>query len=338
MSETRLWNEDWMEIQRKYWESWTNMSTQAMGLGKPAAPPWEGAMDHWWKAVSGGIPAFGQDFMTKMMDQGKVFFRMAESLTKNLEGTDWSRALEKTMTDMQQAFGLSLQHQGDDGIHKMLAFWEMPFDNWQRMTSSLSLTPGDLLRNMPHDQVRENLHRFLSAPGLGYSREEQAQYQDLMRRLLAYQRAMQEYMQFFSTLGLQSLDRMREKLTQFSKQGKSVDSARGLYDLWVGSCEEVYGEQVATVDHARVHGQLVNSLIAVKQRLSIMVDETLGTMNMPTRAELRTLQDRVQETRRENKALRAELESLKEQLAALGAGKAPARRATSKASPDSGQA
>lgn len=331
-----------MEIQRKYWESWTNMSTQALGLSKPAAPPWENAMDHWWKGVSGGMPAFGQDFMTKMMDQGKVFFRLAENLTQNLEGGDWSHALEKTMADMQRAFGLSPQQPGDDSMHKMLAFWEMPFDNWQRMVSSLSLVPGDLLRNMPHDQARDNLHRFLSAPGLGYSREEQAQYQDLMRRATAYQRATQEYMQFFSSLGIQALDRMREKLTELSKQGKAVNSARGLYDLWVGSCEDVYGEQVATVEHARVHGQLVNALIAVKQRLSIMVDETLGTLNMPTRAELRTLQDRVQETRRENKALRAELEAMKEQLAALGAGasgtvKAPARRTASKAAADSSQ-
>ena len=39
----------------------------------------------------------------------------------------------------------------------------------------------------------------------------------------------------------------------------------------------------------------------LKQRMAIMVDEALGAMNMPTRSELRTLQDRLQETRRENK-------------------------------------
>ena len=243
--------------------------------------------------------------------------------------------MEKTFADMQQAFsGVSLQ--GDDALHKMMAFWEKPFDNWQRMVSSLSLTPGDALRNMPHDQVKEQLDRFLSAPGLGYTREEQGQHQELIRRGLAYQKALQDYMQFFSNLGIKSVDRVRSKLGQLGKEEKVIDSARGLYDLWVSSCEEVYAEQVMTSEYAQLHGALINSLMALKQRMAVMVDESLGAMNMPTSSELRTLQDRLQETRRENKALRRELDELKEQVAALGlrAGptaakkKAPVRRKT----------
>jgi len=53
-----------------------------------------------------------------------------------------------------------------------------------------------------------------------------------------------------------------------------------------------------------------------------MVDESLGAMNMPTRSELRTLQDRVQETRRENKHLRHELEAVKRRIANLPGGDA----------------
>jgi predicted nucleic acid-binding Zn-ribbon protein len=56
--------------------------------------------------------------------------------------------------------------------------------------------------------------------------------------------------------------------------------------------------------------------------MSLIVDEYLGAMNMPTRRELRTLQDRVQEARRETKRLRSELDALKKQL-----GQAPAKPA-----------
>jgi hypothetical protein len=97
---------------------------------------------------------------------------------------------------------------------------------------------------------------------------------------------------------------------------KPIDSARALYDSWVTCCEEVYAEEVKTPDYARVSGQLVNAQMAVKQRMAIMVDEALGGMNMPTRSELRTLQDRLQETRREYKALRREVEILKRELGA----------------------
>ncbi len=86
--------------------------------------------------------------------------------------------------------------------------------------------------------------------------------------------------------------------------GKSIDSARALYDNWVGCCEAVYAEEVATPEYAQIHGHLVNAQMALKKRMAIMVDENLGAMNMPSRSELRTLQDRLQETRRENKQLR----------------------------------
>ncbi len=338
MSDTSFWNSAWMETQQNYWQTWSDMSQKAMGLRKPAATPWESALDHWWQAVSPAAPSASRDFMGKMLDQGKAFFRMAEQLTGNLgqtrDASDWSAALEKTFADMQQAFSGGSQ-QGDDGLHKMMAFWEMPFDNWQRMVSSLSLTPGDALRNMPHDQINEHFNRFLSAPGLGYTREEQGQYQELTRRGVEYQKVLQDYMQFFSNLGIKSVERMRNKLGQLGEE-KVVDSARSLYDLWVSSCEEVYAEQAMTPEYAQLYGKLINALMALKQRMAVMVDESLGAMNMPTRSELRTLQERLQETRRENKALRRDLDGLKGQVATLdlrtGAAaskkKAPVRRKT----------
>jgi class III poly(R)-hydroxyalkanoic acid synthase PhaE subunit len=196
----------------------------------------------------------------------------------------------------------------------MMAFWEMPYDNWQRMVSSLSLVPGDLLRNMPHN---DGIERFLSAPGLGYMREEEGQYKQLMQRVVTYQRALSEYMQFFSNLGMLSANRLREKVQELVDEGKQIDSARSFYDLWVGCSEEVYGEQVMTPEYAKIHGKLVNALMALKQKLSQLVDETLGGLNMPTRRELRTLQDRLQDSRREYKALQAEVEMLKEQVMEL---------------------
>ena len=65
--------------------------------------------------------------------------------------------------------------------------------------------------------------------------------------------------------------------------------------------------------------------MALKQRMSVMVDEYLGAMNMPTRSELRTLQDRLQETRRENKAMARRLDRLEKALAAMSGddGEAP---------------
>lgn len=304
-------NDDWLQTQRKYWEQWTDLTRSSLGPNTATPNAWEGAMEHWWQAMAPATPAASREFVEKLMAQGKIFFRMADTFTRDLGGGDdgW-QAISRTLDEIQKAFR-SGDEAGDDALHKMMAFWELPYDNWQRTMSSLSPMPGDLLRNMPHEQVREGLHRFLSAPGLGYMREEQSQYQDLLRRTLDYQKALRDYLEFFSRIGVKSTNRMRETLVKLAKEGGSIDSARGIYDNWVESCEAIYTEEVQTPEYARIHGRLINADMALKQRMGVMVDEYLGSMNMPTRRELRTLQDRLQETRRETKALRHEIEAMK---------------------------
>ena len=188
----------------------------------------------------------------------------------------WS-AILKTLEDMQGRFTGGMED-GGDSLHRMMAFWELPYDNWQRMVSSMSPMPGDALRNMPHDPVRGHVDRMLSAPGLGYTREEQTQYQDLTRRTLDYQKALQEYLGFYSKLGIKSIERMRGYLQGVVDSGKSIDSARAVYDNWVQCCEQVYAEEVITPEYAKIHGHLINSQMALKKRMSVIVDEYLGAL------------------------------------------------------------
>ncbi len=319
MNNDSFFSADWMETQRKYWDSWMAMSRKAMGQegGSPTAP-WESALDHWWQALAPAASKDSKDFMGRMMEQGKAFFKMAENFLPGASGgtTDGWSAYGKTLEDLQKGFLGSLDD-NENALHRLSAFWELPYDNWQRMASSLSPVPGDFLRNMPHDSVKENVNRVLSAPGLGYTREEQGQYQDLIRRSMDYQKALQEYLGFYSKIGMKAVDRMRNYMQGVIESGKSIDSARALYDNWVMCCEAAYAEEVSTTEYARIHGHLVNSQMALKHRMSVMVDENLGALNMPTRSELRTLQDRLQETRRESKRLAHDLHLVQRQLAAL---------------------
>ncbi|TVQ84416.1 MAG: class III poly(R)-hydroxyalkanoic acid synthase subunit PhaE, partial [Chromatiaceae bacterium] len=334
MSNNTLFNDDWLKLQRDYWERLGDMARTAMGTATlPSAPamtnPWQAALDQWWKAMSPAAPPAAQDLMQRFMDQGKTYFRMAEGYLTALGNADAAKsgwdALNKSLEDMQKAFtgglgGTNFGTANDDSMRRMLSMWEMPFDNWQRMASSLSpMMPGDLLRNMP------NADRMLSAPGLGYTREEQAQYQQLMRVTLEYQRSLQAYLGFFNQLGGKAVMRMREFVQGQADAGKTIDSARALYDNWVACCEAVYAEEVSTPDYARVHGELINAQMRLKRTLSVMVDETLGAMNMPTQREMRTLQSRLQETRRENKRLAHHLDQIKRRVDALPPGSAVAK-------------
>ncbi len=350
MTQNAFFDDSWLKLQRDYWDGLAKMGRQAMGVessqaSNRASAPWLAAMEQWWKTLSPAANDPARDFMQRLMDQGQAYFGLAEHFTKGLgeaglgQGGDTTRAwdwLNQTIEQMQKGFS-GIGADQDENLRRMLGFWEMPLDNWQRMTSSLSpMMPGDLLRNMPNGMLRgplqEGLEQMLSAPGLGYSREEQAQYQDLMRAGIDYQRAFQDYSGFFNQLGIKALHRLRDLLQQKSEAGETIDSARGLYDTWVGCCETVYADEVITPEYSRVHGRLINAQMALKQRLSVMVDESLGAMNMPTRGELRTLQDRLQETRRENKQLRQELDQIQRRLATLPAGSAAGSPASTNAS------
>jgi len=128
--------EDWLSLQQKYWEQWTDLSRKALGAKAPTTNPWESAMDHWWKAVSPAAPNASREVMERMMEQGKMFFRMAENFTKYLpqSGTsaaDGWTAITKALDEIQKAFTGS-QAEGGESINKMMAFWELPYDNCQR--------------------------------------------------------------------------------------------------------------------------------------------------------------------------------------------------------------
>ncbi len=330
MSDKPFWNDDWVEIQRKYWESWSEMNRKALGAEVSAVKTWEQALDHWWQSVSPAAPELAHDFMGRMMEQGKQLFRLAESFQNADSGDAQSGDLSETLAHLSAEVQRALSSKGEGQTPGMMGFWEMPLHSWQTLVSSFSNLPGGLPKGISSSGSGFDPERFLSAQGLGYTREMQAKQLELIRLVGEYQKAHEEYSDFFSNLGERSIERLRHRLEEYRKAGEVIDSARSLYDNWVVTCEEVYGEQVKTAEYARIQGRLINALIKVKRQFGIMVDDQLGAFNMPTRRELRTLQDRIQDNRREIRLLHAQVHALREQS---WAGTAPRKKAVRKRVP-----
>ena len=326
------WLTDWMEFQRRYWD--------ALGALNPAADepssaratehvnPWASALDTWWKSVAPNATPPVQDFYARLIEQSKFYFDMAERMTPALQATaatgesvsQWQTALQSMLETMREAFSRS-GAKLNDPTSELTGLWELPLENWQRMASSISLTPGDLLQgintvalNRVTERVHEHLDQFLSAPGVGQMRERQGQYQKLTRLWIDYQRALQDYVRAQAEIGVKSVERLQQRLGALGEENKTLDSLRAVYDTWVDCCEEVYADYVTTDEYAQVHGAIVNALMALKKHSQMMVDEVLGALNMPTRREIETLHSRFHLMKRDNNALRAELEAVKEQL------------------------
>jgi class III poly(R)-hydroxyalkanoic acid synthase PhaE subunit len=325
MTKGPLWSDEWMDLQHKYWEQWTQLQQQALGLATPQiANPWENALNHWSEAVSGTLPDLSRDFLQKMVDQGKTFFRMASDMATSMNAED-PDAWRQILDNLAGSFSRLASTADKEGYGS--GFWEMPLDNWNRMVSALSPVPGDMLRGMPTTGFKENIDRILGAPGLGYTREGQEQYQSLFQSIMDYQEALAEYSLFFSRMGEHAALRLVDLVNE-----KPVESARGLYDTWVSCCEDEYATQVMTPEYAQLHGSLVNALMRVKHRWGELLNEYLSALNMPTQDDLRTLQRRVQEHRREIRTLRHELDELRKSMAGTrpAAKAAPKKKAAAK--------
>jgi len=323
--------EPWLDAQRKYWDAWMDMTRQASStVAHEQTPdnPWAAALDQWWKAVSpmtGGSAPLLQDFFDKLIGMGKSYFSMAEHVAgmpgegENKTGdavSDWLDQIRKAC----DAWGTSLGVQQDPRMRDFMSFWNMPMDTWQRTASSFSPLPGDFLKALHPEgadalagDMREHMDRFLSMPGVGYSRESQEQYQHLARLVLDYQKAMQDYAIALSKVGVKSTDRFQEKLSETTASGEPVTSLRDFYNLWVDACEDVYGEYSMSAEYSEMYGEMVNALMAVKHHGSLLVDEMLESMNMPTHREINTLHQRLHEMRREYRALRSEIEQLRDE-------------------------
>ena len=318
MSNTQFWNEDWMKLQQQYWQQWEDMSRQGMGTQQNKEPwggfDWEKAMSHWWKAVAPGVPDNNQGFMEKMLEQGKVFYRMNEELTRNMDKTsDWTEALTNTFEQLQSSFASQAEKASgsmEEGYSKLMGFWQAPMENWRQMTGFM-----DFNNDFAH--TSNLLEKILDAPGLGYTREDENRYKQLIQASLHYQHALADYNRFFSDMGPQSVSRMKDKIKALAEDGNSIESGRAFYDLWVSACEDVYAEHALTPEYAKVHGELVNALMALKQKWEELIDQRLGMLNMPTRREMRTLQTRLQESRRETRHMRSEIEQLRDEVRAL---------------------
>ena len=285
-----------------WFDSWSELTS---------SQPWQNALDGWWSQFSKQPASPFLQALEAVVDQSRSFFQLAEQLNGEVEGdpaADWQANLDRIFTSLKQTF--DHPHTGTTPE----AFWQMPLANWQRTVSSLSGLPGDWTGS----EAGAKLDQFLSTPGLGYTRESQADQQEFTRLLLDYQSAYQKYASFFAEMNKTSLDRMRDRLlARVQDQKEPITSVRELYDLWVGCSEEVYAEQVLTDEYAQLHGELINAMMALKRHSGQMMDAAAGGLNMPTRKEIDTLHQRFQSARRSEHDLWREVCTMRGRESAL---------------------
>jgi class III poly(R)-hydroxyalkanoic acid synthase PhaE subunit len=315
-------NDDWLKAQMQFWENWSRMCTQGLtDAGGMPKGSWAETLDQWWSVAAKNVPEH-REFYQRMVEQGKTFMAIGQEIANFLTGVQscaqagdgWKNQLKSHFDSVKEAFAKTQSGDIPAYLRGFTSVCELPLDTLRRTLSGTATVPGDFLQNLRSDalgkfgdHVHEGVDKFLSVPGVGYTREGQEQLQTFARTLLNYQKALQEYLSAHNHLGMETLDRLYKKLVTMGDKGESIQSLRAIYDLCVDCGEEAYAEFAMSEEYQRVYGEVVNALMAVKHQTRTMVDESLGTMNMPTRHEMNGIVKRQQELKRIIKSIQRNL-------------------------------
>lgn len=322
MSDSNAWTEEWLQAQQKFVESWGNLSSDRLNSGTNSeADLWANGLEMWRKTYP--YPYTTQpeadQVIDKCMDIGKGYFSMAEQIGKQLANGGKpqdvvQRWLEQIKSGLEQQSSLwsPMQHQAG---HDFMSQWMGPSANWQKMAAAMMPIemPGSTSGAYGIGEDYDQISKMLSMPGLGFFRESQEKQQAGAKLALDYQQSNHNFNASFMQVAIESLQEFQQQLTSLfeSSEADTPASLRAIYDLWVDISENHYAEYAMSAEYQSLYGDMVNKLMLFKQHYSKLVDETMESLNLPSRQELDTVHQRLQQTRRENQALRKEIKEIR---------------------------
>ncbi|HEY2346271.1 MAG TPA: class III poly(R)-hydroxyalkanoic acid synthase subunit PhaE [Xanthomonadaceae bacterium] len=288
------WTKDFEALSRQYWNAWSEMARQAgTGHAQPMSG-WKEAIELWAPWAKDGR-AQTDDTISRMNALTGEWFGKMQDLAKTLAGqgaspadiaAEWKRALGIE----NNPFAGMFQNMSGPDAHGI--------DQWMQQT-------GPWL-----DAMRGQWGSMFNLPAFGLAREHQERWQALGKAQMEYQQAMNGYNAQLMECGQRAFAKFEDKLAERSEPGRQIDSARGLFDLWIDAAEEAWGEIAMTAEFRKAYGDLVNAQSRMRAGVQGEVERATSQFGMPTRTEVNSSHRKVTQLERE-------LRELKQRLAAL---------------------
>lgn len=149
----------------------------------------------------------------------------------------------------------------------------------------------------------------LSMPAFGFAREHQERWQSLLRAQVQSQAESADYIALMGRAWQDGFARFESKLAERARDDKPLDTARGLFDVWIDAAEEAYAEIALSPAFRAAYGRHVNGLMRLKAAVDGEAERAAAALNMPTRTE-------VDSAHRKILALEREVRKLRDALAA----------------------
>jgi len=338
MPNNKAWTDEWLKAQQKFVESWSSMGKDwGKSDTNEQTDLWANGLEMWRKTYPYPYPTQPEtdQVINKCLEVGKGYFAMAEQIGKQVSSGGKPEDVIQQWLEQLKAV---MQQQGDHwspaqhmASNDFMSQWMGPSTSWQKITSAMMpiQMPGiDASIYGIGDNFNE-LNQALSMPGVGFFRETQEKRQAGIKLAKEYQQANHQFNQSFLRVSIESLQSFQKLLTELTQkeEAETPHTLRGIYDLWVDVSEGCYADYAMSEEYQTLYGDMVNRLMKLKKHYSDMLDENMTSMNLPSRKEIDTMQERLQETRRENRALRREIKEIRTMLAGK---KTPTKKTTVK--------
>ena len=134
-----------------------------------------------------------------------------------------------------------------------------------------------------------------SMPALGPAREQQLAWQNLMRAQLDYQIRLQTLLGMYAKVFAESLEAVPQQVAQRAEQGRSIQTLRELYEVWIDGGEAAFAR--IAHDDAFIAAQAAcgNALSELKRAQGALIEQWLKAHDLPTRSELNGVHQRLRD-------------------------------------------
>lgn len=366
------WLKDWDALQRQYFNAWSDLAQKAPFAMPPAMPagfpgahpfasapsapgfpgfsplggfasapagagaPWQDGLEQWMRMFAGADKQ--NETADRLIESAKAYLAMMQSAFGGLPLTGGGAA-----NPAQAWFDALRTGLGTPGAANIPGFDPAtnPFakairDVAGKGAQSFAELPAAFAPYL--ERMRKEGVSWLQMPAFGLTREHQEHYQRTALAFVEYQQALREYNRLMLKASQRGYELFERRLADHAEPGRTIDSLKALYDLWVDAAEDAYAEIALSEEFSKVYGELANAQMRLRQQVQTEVERVSREFGMPTRTELDSLSKRVHDLRREVRdgrvadtggdrdaeiaALRAEVAALKKSLAP-----APAKRA-----------
>jgi polyhydroxyalkanoate synthase subunit PhaE len=326
------WTSSWGDLQKKMWSDWSSMAQQSNYNANTASNPFnffqksmEESTDPMWAAFSPFQVTSPEELvrssmmgaMNNFMNMGKgvfdTFQNMGEKGSQSTE--DWTAELEKNLKTFREYFTLP-DHADFGSLNPVSGWYKMLEGIPQFNTDSMKQFMGSMPKGMPGmpgmegSAALENLlSNSLNMPGLGLNREKQEKMQKAMVLGMDYQKVMAEFQTLMNQSSAKAADLFKERLITMAKEGKPLESLRDLHVLWVDCSEESNALTVSSKEYQEINPRLTKALFTLQKHVQDMTDDTMSSLNMPTRKELNSAYLQIHDLKKKVRKLESVIKS-----------------------------